>query len=231
MADGYCTRRCYSLFGKSSAQRGQIEIRILVALEDHYRAYREVIAVGIRILRPHAEVEIASPERLGERIERFEPDMVICGGHEAVEPEGKPAWVELSLDPRQPSKIWFDGRYSERTDPTLEVLVAVIDEAEELLQANAYGSIFGTQQHAEMNYVSDFRTVEAELDRAEEEIERRGGRDAEELKKLIAEVRALYESGEPLDRGRFAKYLSVIQRNGWIAGPIAGTLLSIVTDA
>ena len=33
---------------------------------------------------------------------------------------------------------------------------------------NAYGSIFGTQQHAEMNNVSfDFTTVEAELDRAQ----------------------------------------------------------------
>jgi hypothetical protein len=97
---------------------------------------------------------------------------------------------------------------------------------------NAYGSIFGTQQHAEMNNVSfDFGTVEAELDRAEEEIERRGGPDAPELKELLAEVRALHEGGEPLDRGRFAKYLEVIQRNGWIAGPIAGTLLSVVTGA
>jgi hypothetical protein len=97
---------------------------------------------------------------------------------------------------------------------------------------NAYGSIFGAQQHAEMNNVSfDFNTVEAELDRAEAEIEQRGGSDAAELKELLAEVRALHESGEPLDRGRLAKYLGVVQRNGWIAGPIAGTLLSILTGA
>jgi hypothetical protein len=97
---------------------------------------------------------------------------------------------------------------------------------------NAYGSIFGTQQHAEMNDVSfDFSTVEAELDRAEEEIARRGGPDEAELRELIAEVRALHESGEPLDRGRLARFLGVIQDNGWIAGPIAGTLLSIVTGA
>jgi hypothetical protein len=97
---------------------------------------------------------------------------------------------------------------------------------------NAYGSIFGTQQHAKMNNVSfDFSTVEAELDRAEEEVDQRGGHDAAELKELIAEVRALHERGEPLDKGRLAKYLGVIQRNGWIAGPIAGTLLSIATGA
>jgi hypothetical protein len=96
---------------------------------------------------------------------------------------------------------------------------------------NAYGSIFGSQQHAEMDVSFDFSTVEAELDRAEEEIEQRGGRDAAALKELIAEVRALHERGESVDRGLLAKYLGVIQRNGWIAGPIAGTLLSIVTGA
>jgi hypothetical protein len=96
---------------------------------------------------------------------------------------------------------------------------------------NAYGNIFGAQQHAEMNVSFDFRTVEAELDRAEEEVERRGGPDAAELKELIAEVRALHASGEPLDRGRLAKYLGIIQDNGWISGPIAGALLSIATGA
>ena len=97
---------------------------------------------------------------------------------------------------------------------------------------NAYGSIFGTQQHAEMNNVSfDFNIVEAELARAEAEVDQRGGRDAAELKELLAEVRALHKSGEPLDRGRLAKYLGVVQRNGWIAGPVAGALLSIVTGA
>lgn len=97
---------------------------------------------------------------------------------------------------------------------------------------NAYGSIFGTQEHAEMNNVSfDFRTVEAELDKAEEEVERRGGRDAAELKELIAEVRKAHENGEPLEKGGLARFLGVIQRNGWVAGPIAGTLLSMVTGA
>src|SRR5215212_9150096 len=88
------------------------------------------------------------------------------------------------------------------------------------------------EQHAAMNNVSfDFQTVEAELDRAEEEVEQRGGRDEAELKELIAEVRALHAGGEPLNRGRLAKYLGVIQRNGWIASPIAGTLLSVATGA
>ncbi len=96
---------------------------------------------------------------------------------------------------------------------------------------NAYNSIFGTQRHAEMTVYFDSQTVEAELDRAEEEVEQRGGPDAAELKELIAEVRALRASNEPLDRGRLAKYLGVIQQNGWISGPIAGALLSAATGA
>ena len=72
----------------------------------------------------------------------------------------------------------------------------------------------------------DFRTVEAELDRAEEEIERRGGPDAVEFKELIAEIRDIHQGNEPLHKGRLAKYAEIIQRNGWISGPVAGTLLS-----
>ena len=96
---------------------------------------------------------------------------------------------------------------------------------------NAYDSIFGTQQHAEMNVSFDFSTVEAELDRAEEEIEQRGGRHAAALKELIAEVRALHESGKSVGRGSFARHLEAIQRKGWIWGHIAGTLLSLATGA
>jgi hypothetical protein len=108
-------------------------MRILVVFEDDYRAYREVLAVGIRLLRPDAEVETASLEELGERIERFDPDLVICGGHEAVDSDVRPGWVELPVDPFQPARIRVGRRYSERINPTLEVLVSVIDEVEELI--------------------------------------------------------------------------------------------------
>jgi hypothetical protein len=36
--------------------KGRRATRILVALEDEYRAYREMIAAGIEVLRPYAEV-------------------------------------------------------------------------------------------------------------------------------------------------------------------------------
>ncbi len=111
-------------------------MRILVAFEEDYRAYRDVIAAGISILRPHLEVETASLAALGERIARFAPELVICGGQEAAHLGGWPAWVELSVNPLQPAKVWVVGRYSERSNPTVEELLAVIDEVEELIPAN-----------------------------------------------------------------------------------------------
>jgi hypothetical protein len=95
-----------------------------------------VIASAIRVLRPHAEVETATLDTLGEEIERFDPDLVICSRPNTVDPDGRIAWVELSVDPTRPSKICVGGRYSESTNPTLEVLLAVIDEVEELIRTN-----------------------------------------------------------------------------------------------
>ncbi len=98
-----------------------------MALEDDYRAYRETIAAVLRILRPGAEVESTTIEALEEELERFDPQVVICGAHEDVEPDGRPAWIELSLDPTQPTKISVGGRYLERTSPSVEELLDVID--------------------------------------------------------------------------------------------------------
>jgi hypothetical protein len=79
---------------------------------------------------------------------------------------------------------------------------------------NAYDSIFGTQLHAEMNVYFDFSTVEAELDRTEQEIEHRVLRDAVALKEFIAQIRALHEGEKSVGRGSFARHLEVIQRKG-----------------
>ncbi len=101
---------------------------------DDYRAYREVLGAGISILHPHAEVETASLGALGERLEHFDPHLVICDGHDAKPPGDRLAWVELSVDPLQPAKVWVDGRCSERSNPTLELLLSVIGEVEDLIQ-------------------------------------------------------------------------------------------------
>jgi hypothetical protein len=97
-----------------------------------------VIAAAIRVLRPNIEVETATLDALGEAVERFDPELVFCSRPNTVDPGGRMAWVELAVDPTRPSKICVGGRYSESTNPTLEVLLAVIDEVEELVQTNNY---------------------------------------------------------------------------------------------
>ena len=111
-------------------------MRILVAFGDDYRTYRDVIAAGISILRPRVEVETASLETLAEEVERLDPHLVICCGHEAAPSGGVPAWVELSIAPTRPTRVCVSGRYSERTNLTREVLLEVIDEVEELIRTS-----------------------------------------------------------------------------------------------
>jgi hypothetical protein len=106
----------------------------LVAFEDDYRTYREVFAAGIQILRPHLEVDTSSLATLGERIERFDPHLVICSQPNTVDPGGRLAWVELSVYPGRLATVCVGGCYSERSNPTLEVLLMVVDEVEELIQ-------------------------------------------------------------------------------------------------
>ncbi len=111
-------------------------MRILVSFEPAYIAYQGVIAASIRILRPHAEVEATALDALGEEVERFDPELVICSRPNTVDPGGMIAWVELSIDSTRVTKVCLGGRYSEVTNPTLEVLLAVIDEVEELIRTN-----------------------------------------------------------------------------------------------
>jgi hypothetical protein len=126
---------CYST--KVGAQEGgQIDVRVLVAFEDDYRSYREVIAAGICVLRPRTEVETAPMEELEEQVERFDPQLVVCSRPNTLASRRCAAWVELPLDPTRPTKICVAGRCSKRINPPIAVLLAVIDEVEQLLQAN-----------------------------------------------------------------------------------------------
>jgi hypothetical protein len=109
-------------------------LRILVSFEPAYVAYQDVIAASIRILRPHTEVEATTLDTLGEEVERFDPELVICSRPNTVDPGGMIAWVELSIDSTRPNKVCVGGRYSELTNPTLEVLLAIIDEVEGFIQ-------------------------------------------------------------------------------------------------
>ena len=95
-----------------------------------------MIAASIRILRAHTEVETTTLEAIGEEVERFDPALVVCSRPNTVDPGGRIAWIELSIDSTRPSNVCIGGRYSTSTNPTLDVVLAVIDEVEELIVAN-----------------------------------------------------------------------------------------------
>ncbi len=111
-------------------------MRVLVAFEDDYRAYREVIAAGIGMLRRHAEVRTTNSDALEVELKRFKPQVVICGRHEAADSKDVLAWIELALDPLRPGRIRVGDRQRESTNPTLDVLLGVIDEVEAHIPTN-----------------------------------------------------------------------------------------------
>ena len=115
-----------------------VDARVLVAYEDVYRAYRGVIASGIAVLRPHVVVATCTPGELqGGELERFDPQVVVCGQPGTVDPGDSAAWVELPIDPGRPAKVRVGGHRREFTHLSLEGLLAIIDEAEELVRASA----------------------------------------------------------------------------------------------
>lgn len=109
-------------------------IRILVVFEDGYRAYRETIADALRTLRPGAEITVAEPDAIESEMARINPHLVICGQPESVDSARVFAWVELSQNPARHASIWFDGRRTEASNPTLKELLTVVDATEDLVQ-------------------------------------------------------------------------------------------------
>ena len=104
-----------------------------MCFENGYRAYREVIATGIQILRPHTEVVTAELDVLKEEVRHFDPHLVICSQPATAGYGDIVCWVQLSLEsPTRPSVVCIDGRYAEHNNPTLEELLRILDEVEQL---------------------------------------------------------------------------------------------------
>jgi hypothetical protein len=111
--------------------------RILVALEDEYRAYREVLAAGVKSMRPGTQVATTLPVLLEEEVARFDPQVIICSGSSVVDPgNAATTWIELSTDPSIPTLVRLGGgRRFEQSNPTLDVLLAIVDETGRLAAA------------------------------------------------------------------------------------------------
>ena len=114
-------------------------MRILVAFEDDYRVYADALAKAIRAARPHLDVAMVGLEALLTEVARLDPHLIICSSPNlaAEQQEGKLAWVELSVDPHRPSRFCVSGRRWESLNPSLEELLGVVEETEQLLNSSS----------------------------------------------------------------------------------------------
>jgi hypothetical protein len=108
--------------------------RVLFAMQEDHRVYREVMAGSLRAMRPCLEVATADPTEFEERLESFKPQVVICGGRSFARREWPVAWVDLAFDSvaslQRPARIWVDSRCREMLNPGFEDLVSLIDEVD-----------------------------------------------------------------------------------------------------
>ena len=93
-----------------------------------------MIAAALEALHPRAAVATADLGALAQEMEHFDPHMVVCSTPNTIDPGSRIAWMELLLDPARSAKVCIDGRQWETPNPTLEVLLALIDEAENLVK-------------------------------------------------------------------------------------------------
>ena len=107
-------------------------MRVLIAVKEDRQLYRDVLAGSLKAMRPPLEVVTAAPEDFEERLESFEPHVVICGGQNFARSEEPLAWIDLPFDPTRPlqrqAQFWVEGRCREIPNPDLQNLLSVIDE-------------------------------------------------------------------------------------------------------
>jgi hypothetical protein len=118
--------------------RGTNVMRILVAFEDDYRAYADALAKAISAARPHLDVATVGLEALHAEVALLDPHLIICSSPNPIPPKQQEegtllAWVELSVDPHRPSKFCLRRQRWESLNPSLEDLVAVVEETKRLL--------------------------------------------------------------------------------------------------
>ena len=105
-------------------------MRVLAACAPRY--YREVIGETIRGLRPAVEVVIVDPEELEDGVSHLDPDLVISVRPASLDPGGRSAWVQFVPYEKPAATISIGGRRQELEELTVEDLLWVVVQAEEL---------------------------------------------------------------------------------------------------
>jgi hypothetical protein len=113
-------------------------LRVLIAMEEDYRIYREVMASSLHAMRPRLQVTTAGAAEFLGRLKSFDPQIVICGGRSFARSGGAVVWMDLAFDSavplQRPARIWVGDQCREVPNPDLNYLLSVIDEVEPKLR-------------------------------------------------------------------------------------------------
>jgi hypothetical protein len=125
---------CSNHDGEKEDVRAIIKMRVLLAFDEEHGTHMDAVRTSIRAYRPHAEVRVTVPGALEEEIDHFEPHLLVCEPPTPENPVDKlPAFIELSIDPGQPSRFRVGQRRWESLNPGIKELMAVVDETERLI--------------------------------------------------------------------------------------------------
>ena len=114
-------------------------VRVLVTVEP--RMYREAIALAVQRNRPEAEVMLVPDEILDGQVEDFAPHVLVRNDSDRAVPEGLLSSVvcrmEVLYTDGMAARVSVGERSYRIEDATMEDLLALVDEAEELLSGSS----------------------------------------------------------------------------------------------
>ena len=123
-----------ALRSDSDPTRVRSNITILLAFEEDYHSYREVIAAAIRVLRPHVEMATTDPEGLEQEVARLRPHLIVSSRPKTTVRSPTMAWIKVASDkPTQPSEVWLGQERWETADPVVKTITQTVDSIEEKL--------------------------------------------------------------------------------------------------
>jgi hypothetical protein len=110
-------------------------VRVLVTVEP--RMYREAIAIAVHRNRPEAEVMLVAEEGMDGQVKDFAPHVLVRNDSDRVVPEGLLGSVvcrmEVLYTDSMAARVSVGDRSYRIEDATMEDLLALVDEAEELV--------------------------------------------------------------------------------------------------
>ena len=115
-------------------------MRILVTVKP--QIYRETLALALHEHRPGDEVMLAPSETIDGEVKNFGPHLLVRNDNDGAAPEALETVacrIDVLLSDGMGARINLDGRVWKIDDMSVEDLLAVVDEAEELTSREPAG--------------------------------------------------------------------------------------------